>query len=201
VWAQDKKDTLKPQAPQSVRIFTNLYLPAQRFFSDKLLAFEASAEWWQKNGYAWVGEAGYSSRIRHNGAYEVNGTYLRLGIEKGFWELQPQRRAIGAWQSGLRLAIASFNYRNETAIGSGYWGSALLKDNSKGMFAFWAEWHTSLRAKIGKYFVMGPMLRVKTLLYSSATQLTKNPPEIAGYGIWRGMQAEAGYWIGIWLGK
>ncbi|TAE17748.1 MAG: hypothetical protein EAZ95_05910 [Bacteroidetes bacterium] len=199
-----KKDSLKPVAPSSVRILSNIYLPAHLFSSNKLTQLksaEVSAEWWQKKGFAWVGEAGYAQRTRNGGTYNVQGTYLRLGIERGFWELQPARRALGAWQSGLRLAFASFQYQMQSEVISPYWGSIPFYDEQKGMFAMWAEWHTSLRARIGKRFMMGPMMRAKILLYAPKVTAVGKPPEIVGFGVRRGIQAEAGYWVGIWIGK
>lgn len=202
--AQDKKDTLQPKkpfAPQSIRIFTNIYLPAQLIFSDRFKSWEASIEWWQKKGYAFVGEVGYAQRTRNNGYYRTEGAYVRLGMEIGFWERQPNRRANGAWQMGGRLGFSSFDYTHQGTIANAYWGTAPFEDRRQGLWAFWAEWHLSLRAKIGKRFMMGPMVKLKTLLYSPSTTLTGKPPEVVGFGVRRGLQGEAGYWIGFILEK
>ena len=198
--AQAKKDSSK-LAPRSLRILTNIYLPAQLCFSNKFQSAEVSVESWQPKGWAWVGELGYASRTRNDGTYNVQGVFGRIGIEKGFWEKKPARRENGSWQTGLRLAFASFNYQNSAIVQSPYWGDIAFTDNQKGLFALWTEWHTSLRGRIGKRFFMGPMLRVKMLLLSSNNTFTTHPPEIVGYGVRRGLQAEVGYWVGIWLGK
>lgn len=190
-------------APPSIRLFTNLYLPAQLFFSDQFRAGEASVEVWQKNGRAWVGELGYAQRIRNNGNYNVQGTFLRIGREIGFWEKQPIRRALGAWQMGLRLcgSVAQYKIKSELNILSPYWGKYTVEAQTKGVFSLWAESHISLRARIGKRFMMGPLLRAKLLLITPKSIFGDNPPEIVGFGVRRTLQGEVGYWIGFLLEK
>ncbi len=200
VLGQNKKDTLlpkKPFAPTSIRIFTNIYLPAQQLFSNKFQSFEATVEWWQKKGYAFVGELGYAKRTRTENDYSVQGMYFRAGMELGFWERQPERRVNGSWQMGARLAGSSFSYANKSTVISPVWGNIVLQDKKQGLFCLWIEWHLSLRAKIGKRFMMGPMIKAKNLLYAPNTTLTGKPPEIVGFGVRRGLQGEVGYWVGV----
>jgi|GEM_PF-3378408 len=202
--AQTKKDTLKPQkpfAPQSFRIGVNIYPPVQLLFSPKYQSFELSAEYWQKRGYAFVGEAGYAQHTHNQGDFRVQGMYFRVGAEMGFWERQPLRRPLGAWQMGARFAFSSFNYNLKSEISSPYWGTAIFAEQRKGLFACWIEWHLSLRAKIGKRFLMGPMVKAKNLLYTPSNTLVGKLPEIVGFGIKRGLQGEIGYWIGFLLEK
>lgn len=195
-------DTIKT-SPKSLRIFTNVYLPAQLFFSDRFRSGEASVELWQGNGKAWVGEMGYAQRIRNNGNYNLQGTYLRIGREIGFWEKQPARRALGAWQMGLRLcgSIADYKINTNVPILNPYWGTNTFETQQKGVFSLWAESHISLRARIGKRFMMGPMLKAKFLLISPKSIFGNHPPEIVGFGVRRALQGEAGYWVGVLLEK
>lgn len=195
-------DTTK-SVPKSIRIFTNLYLPTQLFFSDKFKSGEASLELWQKHGKAWVGEIGYASRTRNNGDYRLRGSYLRLGYEIGFWEKQPARRALGAWQMGLRVcgSVAQSKIKSDLNIVEPYWGKVTFMEEVRGIFSLWAEAHISLRARIGKRFLMGPMLKAKLLLLTPQSIFGNNPPEIVGFGVRRGIQGEAGYWVGFLLDR
>ncbi len=199
--ADSTKETPKTKTPlrlDGFRLGLDLVPPIIYAFDQDFRNFEVSGEFIFNHRFLLAFDLGNDRRIRGKAgtySYQSTGNYLRVGLDYNFW--YRDKNQLGSLLTlGLRYGLARFEHSLVYAITNEYWGPAVLPFSqtleATGLTAHWAEVTASLKARLFKRIYMGPLVRLRIKIATSASD-SLAIHDIAGFGINNTLKIRIGY--------
>ncbi|UII28609.1 DUF6048 family protein [Fulvivirga maritima] len=168
--------------PTGVRIGTDVISIVKTFTKDEYTEFNITADI-DFHKYLFNVELGRMeqsmSTDNDSAAYEVKGSYLKLGPDINFLVKDPDRSALFV---GLRYALSSFSDNLSYINNDPTYGVTNGNLENSNITAHWFELTTGLKVQIAKPLWMGYTARFKVRL-SNFEEEELMPHTIPGYGL------------------
>lgn len=181
------QDTLLPSLdtlpfPLKMRFGADVYGPVTYCFNKNILGIECFLSVDIDPKKAIVAEAGYLDfkHSLYNYNYLSKGSFIRLGVD---FNLFRRGLSLGKYYAGigLRYGFSMFNTEVPFLTQTNYWGTATGSIPATKSVAHFIEASPGMRTEIFRNFSMGWVVRLRFLIYSSASKDNK-AISIPGFG-------------------
>lgn len=195
---EPKKDTLQDSTKvreklkiDGLRVGFDVVQPAITFLDKDIFQLEANSELIFNNKYFLCFDIGMAQIKRFGENYENKGTYFRIGADYNFWH-EDLKKTGGILAMGLRYAFANFQHQLAYEIENPYWNTPTSGEISeKNLRVHWIELNFTMKARLFKNLVMGPVVHWAFRLNQPNSILPVN--DIPGFGIFNGTRINVGY--------
>jgi hypothetical protein len=187
IFSANAQDTLEHSQdtlpfPLKIRFGADVYGPVSYYFNKNILSIEGFLSVDIDPKKAIVAEAGYLDfkHSQYNYTYLSKGSFIRLGVD---FNLIRHELSVGKYYAGigLRYGFSMFNTEVPILTQTNYWGTATGSIPTTKSLAHFVEASPGIRTEIFRNFSMGWVVRLRIMVYSSASKDNK-ALSIPGFG-------------------